>query len=138
MLWPVAGEIIYDKYMWKAGLDDKPSSTWLRQGAFLITGLAFMAMGLGSWWQTYIFAFFTHLLFFDFTLNAFTGQKMFYHSVNDYWVKIGKFQIPANGVPPVGELFGKLVFYYSAWIAFYHWDWIQGDYPTALIDYFKF
>jgi len=132
---PVFAEITFDKYRWKKGLNDKPLSTYLRVGVFII--LSFVMAWLApqdSYIRSLItgglFLFGTHLLFFDWTLNMLRTPRMhlFYHSKKDIWYH----------KPIIGEILFKTVIAYSTWAAYFHWDWIQGYYPTTLIEYFKF
>ena len=132
---PVFAEIAFDKYRWKKGLNDKPLSTYLRVGVFII--LSFVMAWLApqdSYIRSLItgglFLFGTHLLFFDWTLNMFRKPRMplFHHSRKDIWYK----------VPFYGEVFIKAVVAYSFWAMYFHWDWIMGNTPTKLIEYFKF
>ena len=132
---PVVGEIAFDHWRWKNGKDDKPLSTYLRVVAFvfLAIGMAFI-VGVGNAWVVLItagiFLFATHLLFFDYSLNVTRkGKHIFYHADGELW----------NVAPWYGELFIKLVVYWSAWVAFFHWNWVCcGEYPTKLIEYFMF
>lgn len=66
-------EILYDKWMWKQGKDDKPVSTILRAVLMIASALAIALIAGFTWLNTLtIFGviFSTHFLLFDFVLNV--------------------------------------------------------------------
>lgn len=66
-------EILYDKWMWKQGKDDKPVSTILRVVLMVASAFTISLIGGFTWLNTLtIFGviFSTHFLLFDFVLNV--------------------------------------------------------------------
>lgn len=132
----IVEEILYDHACWRKGLDDKPVSTIVRVIAFIVFSPVLVVMyPTPELWYGFnlltagLFLFGTHLLFFDFSLNLTRkGKGFFYHKKGEIWY----------GIPPIGELFIKAVLAWAFWIAFFHWNWIQGDFPETLIEFFMF
>lgn len=125
---PVVFEIIFDQTLWKSGVDDKPVSTYVRGAMILIIAILFQVFGINTWWQGAILLTGTHFMFFDYLLNVSRGKKITYHSEREYLYKF----------PWIGELFTKLVCFYSSWAIFFHLDWVYGNYPDRFIEFFKF
>ena len=132
VLTPIILEIIYDKWMWSQGKDDKPTSTIARIVYFIFIGIFFSALDIATVWQGALYAFGVHFLCFDFILNITREKSPWYHSKADketFYGFIYRY--------PTIEYFFKFIVYYSTWAAFYHLNWITGDYPTKLIEYFQ-
>ena len=127
MALPVLAEVIFDKYRWSKGLDDKPISTYLRYGSFVLIAVIFDLVGLSSIYQAFILTFATHLLFFNPIIHKVLGYGWFYQKEGELWTKFAYFEIPA-----------KLIIYYSAWATYFHFDWLQGDYPARMFEFFMY
>lgn len=132
-------EIIFDKAMWREGLNDKPLSTYLRIGSFIILAIIFTFMTHQfAWsWETLrvlvaggVFAFSVHWLFFDNVMNMTRkGIKWNYQKKGDFMWKLHW----------IFKILLKLWTAWVSWLFFFHWDWICCmGYPEKLIEYFQF
>lgn len=134
-LLPIPAEIAFDKWRWKQDKDDKPLSTYLRIGLFIILAIIIALIMPGTFLITAITAglylFSTHLLLFNPLLNlARPGVKLSYRKEGEFWTE---------RTPIFGEYFIKLVFQYATWATLFHWDWVCCyGYPDKLIEYFMF
>ena len=137
MTLPVVAEVLTDKRLWSRMRDDKPLSTILRGVYFAALAVAFSFMGWAMWWQTLILASVTHTLLFDTAINIFREDRkpLFYHSKYGWWDKFWGWAVSIHWGVEVGL---KLWLYYVGWIFFFHFEWVQGDYPSRLIEYFMF
>ena len=131
---PVFLEIKFDQWRWSQGKDDKPLSTYLR--ILVIVELAFITgfMLPGNYWVISLFAgvfyYVTHLLLFNYGLNIIRPDvKLGYRKKGEFWTERS---------PWYGELFVKLIFYWVGWVLLFHSDWVSGNYPDTLIEFFMF
>lgn len=128
MTLPVWLEIIFDKWRWSQGKDDKPISTWLRGILMVFMAATLHALDIGHMFQSLVLLVATHLVLFNPSLNKARGLDFFYRKEGEIWTYL-----------PIPVEWGiKLLIYYSAWAIFFHWDWVQGNYPDRLIEFFMF
>lgn len=128
---PVGIEVILDISLWKDGRDDKPISTIFRSLLMFAIALAFAITGISTAWQTMVLLAGTHFLFFDYTLNLVRFKKIqrwSYYAEREIFYHLG--WAVGLGV--------KLLVFYSAWATFFHLDWLHGNYPDRLIEFFMF
>ena len=127
-------EVRFDIWQWSRGKDDKPVSTWIRVFWFVVFAFITGFMLEGNYWLITLFAgiyfYVTHLLLFNYWLNlSRKGIKLSYRKDGEWWT---------DHTPWYGELFAKLWFYWVGWILLFHLDWVAGDYPDKLIEFFMF
>jgi hypothetical protein len=130
---PIIGEVIFDKHRWMEGKDDKPLSTYLRVATFMVLALLFGYLSeFGFWIGAFtggLFLFGIHYMFFNTVLNISRPNiKWNYRKEGEFLTQF----------PWTIEVAVRMWVLYVTWASYFHWDWVLGDYPQTLIEYFKF
>ena len=138
LMLPIPLEIIYDRWCWKTGRDDKPSSTIMRVLAFILLSFVatYMLQGLGFNWTTLAYlitgglaGFGLHYLLFNYSLNVARPDKKISYR------KEGELLTPLFWAFELGL---RLWVAYVAVLSFFKWEWIADSVPqgTKLYEYF--
>ena len=134
---PIIAEIAFDKWMWSKGKSDKPLSTGLRMPFMyiILVAIGYFNGHNMEWWGATAFVVITHIALFDPVLNLCRGLDIDYHTYDNwyerFWMKVSE----------AGTAFYvavRLLMFYVGWVIGFHPDWITGNYPNRLIEFFMF